>query len=195
MVCPERVVAIDQPARLRIDALGKVEGLDQRPDVVDPAVIAIHNKDKAAFVQVNEQILAVPVEKQRFVGRVVVPQIVLDFLPVPLELPGFAFERNHRIGVEIVALPVLSPEIGGWVAGAVERRVGCGVVAPRQPYAAAPKFRGSFVRPAFRILLDRFEDPPYAAGIGVHTVDLSGAGGFATARSDHQRVGCEDRRR
>src|SRR5262249_14946804 len=89
------IVAADQPARLRIDALGKIVVLDQRPDIVDLAVIAIDDKDKAALVQVNEQVLAVSIEEQRFVGGVVVPQIVLDFLAVPLELPGLAVERKY----------------------------------------------------------------------------------------------------
>src|SRR5689334_6669464 len=108
---------------------------------------------------------------------------MLDLLPVPLQLASLGFESKHGVGVEIVALAVLSPDVSRRIGGPVEHRLGGSIISARQPGPAAAIFGSLFSRPALQILLDRVELPLRLTGVGIHAVNLSRAGNFGHCRT------------
>src|ERR1700738_3592326 len=80
------IIAVDQPPSFRIDPLREIVVLNERPNVFELAVVLVHHEHKAALVQVNNLVLAVPVYEEKFVSGVVVPKVMVDLLSVPFQL-------------------------------------------------------------------------------------------------------------
>jgi hypothetical protein len=93
----------DQIAALRVDVFHEVLDVAARPDVLDVTVVLVEHEDIAALIHVNDQILAVLPEQQHLIGRIVIPHILRDFLPIPFQLPGLGVERDDRIGVKFAS--------------------------------------------------------------------------------------------
>ena len=69
--------------------------------------------------------------------RVPVLQIVRRVLKVPLQLAGRGVKRQHRVRVQVVALPLPPVVVGARVAGGPVQRVKIGVVGAGEPRGRA----------------------------------------------------------
>src|SRR5215469_9235097 len=155
------------------------------------AVAFIHDEDETAFAEVSEQVLAVPLKEQRLVRGIVIPHVVVDLLPMPLQLARFRIQRQDRVGVEIVAIAILAIEVGAGIAGPVENRVRLRVVAAGQPRAATAELPG-FAGPALGVVLDRLELPQLLARVRLDPINFPRGREFATGRSEGQHVVGDD---
>src|ERR1700731_2562871 len=54
----------------------------------------------------DDQISVALVEEKSLVSGIVIPNVVLDLLPIPFQCAEFRIERNDRVGVEIIAFPI-----------------------------------------------------------------------------------------
>ena len=118
-------------------------------------------------------------------------------LEVPLQRAGVGVERDHRVGVEVVAGPQVRVPVGAGVAdapvGQVERRV----VRRRQPHrsaaglprVAAPRLVAALARPRHRV-----EAPQLLAGGGIERGDEAANAVLAAADADEDLVLHRERR-
>src|SRR5882762_9849247 len=84
-------------------------------------------------------------------------------LEMPLQSSGVGIQREHAIGVEIIAGPRAAIEIRRWITCAPVQRVEFGVVRSRHPSsAAATQIRIAW--PTFRAGLARAWNGPEAPG-------------------------------
>ncbi len=90
----------------------------ERPDVERLARRLIEHEDIATFVEVDEEIFAVMLDRHDFVGGIVIPRVVRHFLIMPLEISGLTFDGQDRRGIKVVADTTVREEVGSRVAGA-----------------------------------------------------------------------------
>ena len=86
--------------------------------------------------------LPVPVriDEHRRLLRIPVPEVVRRVLEVPLEPSGRRLQREDRVGVEIVALPLAAVVVGTRIARRPVQRLELRIVGARQPRGAAAMF-------------------------------------------------------
>ena len=81
--------------------------------------------------------------------RVPVPQIMRGELIMPAQLSRPGLEREERIGVQVVALPLAAVSVRVGIAGRPEQRIGLGVVGSGQPRRTASFFEIDVALPRF----------------------------------------------
>src|ERR1041384_34563 len=86
--------------------------------------------------------------------RVPIVQIVRSVLEVPAELAAERIERQHRIGVQIVAFALVAVIVRAWIAGSPEKLVGLGIISTREPCGSAAML-DRLAGPSFRQRLTR----------------------------------------
>ena len=84
----------------------------------------------------DDQISAALVEEKSLVSGIVIPNVVLDLLPIPFQCAEFWIERNDRVGVEIIAFPIRADKILPRITCAVIDQVGLRIVASWKPSPA-----------------------------------------------------------
>lgn len=189
-----RVLAADQLAGLRVDRLHEVVGLAVRPHVVQLARLALHDPDEARLGRMEQQLLAAALEQHRLVRRVEIPDVVRQFLGRPLQFAGVGIQRDHRVGVQVVALAFVAEVIRRGIADAPVQGVGFRVVGAGQPAAAAAGIAG-VAGPAVRIVLDGVELPLRRAGVRIERIDLAALRGVAGRRCNDEHIARQGRRR
>ena len=194
-------VGLDVRPAVGPDGLGPGR-LDERPPRQQLAVGAVERVVEAVAVGEEQRLLAHAVDRRlgqhRHLRGIPVVGVVRGELVVPLEHAGVGVERDHRVGVEVVALAVLAVEVRAGVAGApvdqVQRRVER-AGHPRGAAAALP--RVAF--PALAALLARAghhpEAPGALAGGGVEGVDEAADAVLGAGDADHDLVLDDERRR
>jgi hypothetical protein len=187
------LVPADQLARLRMDVVDPRDVLREAPHVLEFPVVLVHHEHEAALVQVDHVVAAVARDQDGLVRRVVVPDVVRDLLPVPLERARLRIEADDAAGVEVVALAVLA-DPRRRIAGAVDHAVGRRVVRAGHPRAATAVLAG-LAGPARRIVLDGVEGPHELAGRGVDAVDLAARREIAGRGAVREDVARHDGRR
>src|SRR5262249_54570725 len=117
-----------------------------------------------------------------------------DLLPVPFQRAGLWVESNHRVGVEVVALPVRAHKILSRIAGSVIDRICLALVGAGQPRSTAAVF-AALAGPAFLVLFDSLELPQLFAAAGANTINLPGGRQLAGSRPEGQHVSRQHRER
>src|SRR5262245_4555461 len=106
----------------------------------------------------DKEVLPIFLEEERLVCRVIIPHVVLDLLPVPFQGAGPWVESNHRVGVEVVALPVRAHKVLSRIPGSVIDCICLAIVGAGQPRSATAVF-AALAGPAFLVLFDSLELP------------------------------------
>ncbi len=167
-----RIAPADQLAGLRIDRLHEVVGFAVRPHVVQLSGVALHHPDESRLGRMKQQLLSTPLEQHRLVRGIEVPDVVRQFLSVPLQLARLRIERDDGIRVQIVSFALVSVIVGRRVADSPIQRIGLLVVSAGQP-AASTTGIARVAGPAIRVVLDRVELPQSIARVRVDRVDLA----------------------
>ena len=131
---------------------------------------------------------AAPDREQLGGGRqIVVPEIVMDDLPVPESLSGARVQRQEAVPKQVLAVPVRSVEVVSGRPGGNERDSALLVDRHLTPVVHAARgrqrFRGPRIRAKFTPARDRVENPFQLPGDDVEGVDVSGRGTRRTPRS------------
>src|SRR5215475_7496284 len=169
------------------------------------AVVAIERIVEAVAGEMAEHLahLAVDIDvvEQMDADLVIVPGIVGQILVIPDELAGIDIERDHGVGIEVVAGARLRIVLWHRVAGAPDGETSGGIVGAGLPQAAASRLPGTgLVLPglAARIagLGDGIPTPQLLAGAGVEPGKptagrIAGAIGDEHLAVDRQRRGIE----
>ena len=155
---------------------------------------AIEHVEEAVAIGLDQQLAWLPlpggVDQHRRLLRIPVVDVVRRELEIPAQLPGLRFEREHRVGVEIVALPLVAVVIEPRVAGRPVHEIELRIVSAGHPAGAAAML-GLFALPGFGArfagIRHRPEAPHFLAGRRVIGGDES-AHAFVAAggAGDHQ---------
>ena len=109
------------------------------------------------------------VDQERRRDLVPVPRPVVVVLVVPLQLAGVGVERDHRVGVEVVAGPLVAdprPRVAGAPVGQVELRI-VRSGDPDRGAAGAPGLARPGLAPRLARLRNRVGAPHLLAGVGI----------------------------
>ena len=111
------------------------------------AVGAVEDIEEAVAIRLQQQLPRAAAVRRihqhgRF-GGIPIVQIVRRELVVPLQLAGRGIERQHGIGIQIVALALVAVEIRTGIADGPEQRVGFGIVGAGEPGRRAAVLDGA----------------------------------------------------
>ena len=105
---------------------------------------AIEHVEETVAVRVQEQLAGLPVpvriDEHGRLLRIPVPEVVRRVLEVPLEPSSRGIQREDRVGVEIVAVPLAAVVVGTRIARRPVERLERRIVGARQPRGAAAMF-------------------------------------------------------
>src|SRR5882672_42033 len=159
---------------MRIDFLCPIQFVNKWSRRQKFTIRAIEYVEESISVSLHKQFprpaLVGKIDQNRGFRRVIVEQVMRCELKMPLQLSGVRIQREHAIGVEIIAGPRAAIEIRRRITRAPVQRVEFGVVGSRHPSgAAATQIRIAW--PTFRAGLARAwngpEAPGQLAGLGV----------------------------
>ena len=129
------------------------------------AIRPIEHVEKAVAVGLHQELarLTLPdgVHERRRLLRVVVPDVVRRELEMPLQRAGLRIERDDRVGVQVVAQPVVADEIRTGIADRPVDRIELRIVGAGQPRGAAGMI-DAFPLPGVRTRLATFRHRPEA---------------------------------
>ena len=159
------------------------------------AGIAVEHEDKSLLGRLNYDIAlavsGVDTRQRRLRRQVVIPDVVMHGLECPHELAGLDAQRDHRIGVLVVARPLAAPK--------VRRRRGCR--QENQPARRVDRHR----RPDIgvtgfdTVALERLEGPARLAAARIerahHAARRVDAAVVADRGADHDDTAADRRRR
>ena len=95
------------------------------------AGVAVQNVEKPGFVALNDDgdVFAIEVQRsqKRRRGAVKIPEIMMDDLEAPDELPGFSAQSDHGVGPLVVAGTQAAVIVGAGAAGGNEEQVAFGI--------------------------------------------------------------------
>ena len=173
-------------------------GLARRSAPVD----AIEHVEETVAVRVQQKLAGLPVpvriDEHGRLLRIPVPEVVRRELEVPLEPSSRGLQREDRVGVEIVALPLAAVVVGTRIARRPVERVELRIVRARQPRGAAAMFDVG-ARPCFRAGLARLrhrpEPPRFLSRFGVERGNEPADALVAARRSDDHQLAHDQRRR
>ena len=139
-----RVSGQELRAAVRTDAARPRQLLHERLRQQHLSVRAIEHIEETVAIRLQQQLsrltLEHRVDEYRGLLRIPVPQVMRSELIVPSEFPRFGVEREDRVRVQVVALPLAAVGIGIRIAGRPEKRIGRGIVRASQPGGAATFF-------------------------------------------------------
>ncbi len=129
----------------------------------EAAILGVVDVDVAGLAGVQDDlgrlaVLAGRLGKHGRRNRVEVPYVMGDILEVADVFAGVEVERDHRVGVEIVAGPDGAVEVGRGIADDEIDAVGCEIDARVLPHAAAERLIG------IAALLHKPPSPPRCRG-------------------------------
>ena len=124
-----RLRRLDRPAAF-VESARPVH-LHERRARQEPAGRAIEHVEEAVAIgpqhHLRRRAAPVHVDEHRHLHRVVVVAVVGRELVVPLQLAGVGVERDDRVGIEVVAGPLIGIPVGPRIAdapvGQVQRRI------------------------------------------------------------------------
>src|SRR6267378_595890 len=201
----ERGVIFERLAGLGVEALGPVQVVDVLAAAHEAAVVAVERIVEAVATEMAEHLAHLAVDvgviQQVDADLVIVPRIVGQILVVPDQLAGIDIERDHGVGIEVVAGARLRIVLRHRVAGAPDGEPGGGIVGAGLPEAAAARLPGAgLVLPglAARIagLGDGVPSPQFVAGARIEPREpaagrIAGAVGNEDLAVHRQRRGIE----
>ncbi len=174
---------------------------ERTPDEHLP-VGAIEHVEEAVAIGLQQQLARLPLERrihqnERLFG-IPVPQIVGRELEMPAELAGLRIQREHGIGIQVVARPPAAVGIGIRIARGPEQRAGLGIVAARQPRGSTALVELGITFPCFRSRLSRRghgpEAPCLPAGLDVIRRDKTANARIAARYTRDDEVADDQRR-
>src|SRR5262249_41870168 len=143
----ERRVIFERLSGLGVETLSPVQVVDVLAAAHEAAVVAIERIVEAVAGEMAEHLahLAVDIDvvEQMDADLVIVPGIVGQILVIPDELAGIDIERDHGVGIEVVAGARLRIVLWHRVAGAPDGETSGGIVGAGLPQAAASRLPGT----------------------------------------------------
>ncbi len=101
------------------------------------AGVAVEHEDKALLGRLNDDVAhsrtGVDARQRRLRRQVVIPDVVMGGLERPHQLSGLGAQRDHRIGVLVIAGPLAAPEIRARRRGRQEQQSTLFVGRHRRP--------------------------------------------------------------